>query len=139
MAAAGAPLIEQEGVNNLEDLRQQIAWNGDRNFYENFDVFWSVRNFDQETLCKPMTFMDWQSYWGSEEESLPLANSVVWKKLPDASRPLHTHVPADYALADATEARPNPAHDAGLEAERLPRQSPPLGTEGPQRPQVVPE
>jgi serine/threonine-protein kinase len=134
MAAPGAPLIEQEGVNNLEDLRQQIAWNGDRNFYENFDVFWSVRNLDQETLCKPMTFMDWQSYWGSEEESLPLANSVIWKKLPDASRALHTHVPADYAVADATEVRPNPARDAGLQAERLPRQPPPLGAEEPQGP-----
>jgi len=139
MAAPGAPLIEQEGVNNLEDLRQQISWNGDRNFYESFDVFWSVRNLDQEAVCKPMTFADWQSYWGSEEESLPLANSVLWKKLPDASRPLHTHAPADYALTDATEARPNPARDAGLQAERLPRQPPPLAAEEPQQPRAAPE
>jgi serine/threonine protein kinase len=132
MAVPGVPLIEQEGFDTLEDLRQQITWNGDRNFYEHFDVFWSVRDLNHELLCEPMTFGAWQSYWGSEYESLPLADCVVWKKLPEANRPLHTHGPADYALADSTETRPNPAHDAGFQADKLPRQSAAAGAEEPQ-------
>jgi serine/threonine protein kinase len=120
MAGPGAPLIDQEGVDTLEELRQQIAWKGDRDFYEHFDIFWSVCNLDEEAL--PMMFEDWQSYWGSEEESLPMKDCVLWKKLPERDRPLHTHGPADYALADSTDTRPNPAHDAdaGFQADKSP-------------------
>ena len=125
MAAPGGPLIEQEGVDSLEKLRQQISWNGDRNFYESFDVFWRVRDLDQQPLSEPMTFMAWQSYWGSEDESLPLANCVVWKKLPDSSRELHTHTPGDYALADSTQTGPNQVHDAGFQADEFSTQPAP--------------
>ena len=135
MTASGAPLIEQEGVDSLEELRQQIAWNGERNFYENFDVLWRVRNLDQEVLCA-MTFVDWQSYWGSEDESVPAANCVVWKKLPDPNQALHTHALGDYALAASTDTRPNPAQEAGFQAEKLPRRPGPPNLEEPQRPEA---
>lgn len=125
VSAPGAPLIDQEGIDTLEDLRQQVAWVGERNFYEKFDVFWTVRNLDQEGPHDPMTFVAWQSYWGSEDESLPATGSVGWKKLPDSLRPLHAHTPADYTPAEATPSRPNPAQDAGFEAEKLPELPPP--------------
>jgi serine/threonine-protein kinase len=134
MAAPDTSLIEQVGVDGLEVLRQQIVWTGERNYYENFDVFWRVRNLEQEALCE-MTFADWQEYWGSEDESLPQANCLVWKKkLPGSNRPLHTHAAADYGLADSTDTDPNPAQDAGFRTARLPQRPAPLGAEGPQPP-----
>ena len=136
MAGPGGSLIEQEGSDSLEDLRQQIAWIGDRNFYENFEVFWRVRNLELEPLCEPMTFAAWQSYWGSEEESLPMEDCVAWKELPEANRPLHTHAAADYALADSTHSGPNPAQEAGFQAAELPQRPAPPGVEEPQPPEA---
>ena len=124
----GASLIEQEGVAGDEEFRQHFVWNGERNFYEDFDAFWTIRNIDRKTKPEPMGFAAWQTHWGSEEEILPLCDEVVWKKLPEADRPLHTHTPADYALGDAGDATSNNSaigaasdgYDAGFQSERLP-------------------
>ena len=44
LTAPGAPLIEQEGTASVEKSRQRFVWNGDRNYYQDVDVFWMVRN-----------------------------------------------------------------------------------------------
>ena len=46
MTARGAPLVEQEGTASLDKSRQRFVWNGDRNYYQDVDVFWMVRNMD---------------------------------------------------------------------------------------------
>ena len=143
IGSSAAPLVEQTGVA-AETARQRIVWNGDRNFYEAFSIFWNVQfaSPDPGTMrsmaadgARPpetMTFEAWQTHWGPEQEICPVANQVQWRHLPAADRPLHTDGPADYALAPASPSGPNPAvgaandgRDAGAQMDRLP-EVPPL-------------
>jgi len=125
--ASAVPLIEQVGVEGKEYLRRQIVWNGDRNFYEDCDVFWMVRNVDPEVSPQSMSFDAWQAHWGPEQENLPSPGGVDWQKPADADRVVHSHLPEDYALAESTEADRNPAigaaadgRNASFQADRLP-------------------
>jgi len=136
MGVPGVPLIEQVGVTTMDDVRRQITWIGDRNFYENVDVFWSICSLDEQTPPKTMAFEAWQLYWGLENENLPKSGQVIWKKLPDPDRPLHTHTPADYALSGSGSTPNNPAlgaardgSNAGFQADRLPPIPPPPAAE----------
>ena len=135
MGAPAAPLIQQTGVSASDAYQRRVVWNGDRNFYEGFTVFWSVEFANPDTPPERMGFDQWQRHWGPEEEIHPVANRVQWKRLPAADRPLHTCAPADYALSAASLAGPNPAvgaandgRDAGAQMDRLP-EVPPLSPE----------
>ena len=135
MGAPSAPLVQQTGVPASDPYQRRVVWNGDRNFYEGFTVFWNVEFANPATPPERMGFDRWQRHWGLEEEIHPLANRVQWKRLPAADRPLHTHTPADYTLSTASAAGPNPAvgaandgRDAGAQLDRLP-EVPPLSPE----------
>ena len=137
-----APLIEQiDGTTAdtvMEDFQQGIQWTGARNFFEGFEVFSSVTKPDWKPFFAPMTL---QQYWRLHGKGMPELNRVRFKNLPETNRPLHTHTPADYALAEPTEGQPNPAvegasrgRNAGFLADRLPKLYPlpaeePVGTE----------
>ncbi|MGQ9574898.1 MAG: protein kinase domain-containing protein [Thermoguttaceae bacterium] len=127
------PLIEQIGVPEGDPYRERIVWNGDRNFYEGFRAFWSVRFADPKTPAVALDFEAWRAYWGDQQEIVPSVDQVQWEGLPGADRALYGHEPADYALRGSSATGPtNPAlgaasdgRDAGLEAELLPPVPPP--------------
>jgi serine/threonine-protein kinase len=98
----GAALVEQDGVVGVERARQRFAWNGNRNFYQDTDVFWTVRNADPQISPDTMTFDGWKTYWGPSRENQPSCSSLSWKQSPEAERPLHAHTPNDYTLTDPT-------------------------------------
>ena len=125
VGGAGSSLIEQVGEGDVDDFRRQITWNGDRDCYEGFEVFWSIRRLDSETPPDQMTFDAWKTHWGSEHENLCRSGRVDWRKLPAADRPLDRAVPADYALNEKSPANPavgmaSDGRDIGMEAARLP-------------------
>jgi hypothetical protein len=62
--SASAPLVEQSGVDEPEEMRKRIAWNGDRNFYEGFNVFWRMGGPGGAETAVQMTLADWQGFWG---------------------------------------------------------------------------
>jgi len=136
MGGDGAALVEQAGIDEVDEFRTRLAWLGDRNFYENFDVFWEIRGTDRQPLVEPMDFDGWQTYWGSEDENLPLRNAVKWRNLPEVTRPLHAHAPTDYALDDSGTDNPaigaaSDGRNAGLQVERLPELPPPATQDTP--------
>lgn len=98
----GVPLVEQEGAANVETFRQRFIWNGDRNFYQDIDVFWTVRGLDPDVPPDVMGFDAWRTYWGPSRENQADLKKLMWKKLPDPNRPLHTQGPGDYTLEDPT-------------------------------------
>jgi serine/threonine-protein kinase len=102
IASPGVPLIEQEGAASVDNLRQRFIWSGDRNCYQDVDVFWAVRNLDPETQPDVMTYELWKAYWGPSRENQPSIERLLWKKADDADRPLHAQGPADYTLEDPT-------------------------------------
>ena len=94
MTARGAPLVEQEGTASLEKSRQQFVWKGDRNYYQDVDVFWMVRNMDSRIAPDVMNFDDWKTHWGPSRENQPSREPLAWRRAPNADRPLHAQTPA---------------------------------------------
>ncbi len=74
IAPPGVPLIEQQGASSIEDFRRLFVWNGDRNFYEGVDVFWSVSTLDPEDSSDVMNFEAWKTYWGPCAKISPARN-----------------------------------------------------------------
>ena len=119
----GVAWIQQEGVGPLENLRRQIAWNGDLNFYDTLDVFWTIRRSGDST-ADVMNFAAWQNYWGPSRENQPMSGRIDWKRPPSFDRPAHLQSPADYALNRAHFENPalgaaSDGSDAGVQASRL--------------------
>jgi serine/threonine protein kinase len=98
----GVPLVEQDGPGAVQKMRERFVWNGDRNFYQDTDVFWLVRSVDPQIAPESMTFEGWRAHWGASREEQPSCEPLHWKQSPPTDRPLHSHMPADYALEDPT-------------------------------------
>ncbi len=105
LSTASAPLVEQEGVDGAGTFQRQFAWHGDRNFYQGFDAdaFWRIIDQNDPEESERLSFLDWISHWGQQQECLPTWGEIAWKHLPPADRPMHARTPDDYALADETK------------------------------------
>ena len=117
LGRGGSPLIEQIGEGDLEDFHRRITWNGDRNCYDGFEVFWSINRLDSEVPLERMSFGAWKSHWGPEHENLPRSGAVDWRKLPPADQPIHGSTAADFALNEASA--DNPAVGAASDGRNL--------------------
>ncbi|MBX9789780.1 MAG: protein kinase [Pirellulales bacterium] len=117
-----AALIEQSGIDTVEAFRRRVRWESERNFYDGFHIFWKIRGQSQLDAPQEMTLSAWRAFWQGQEKSW---GRVLWRQLPDPSRPLHQHTPADYALdtrvADNAAVRgATDGRNAGCEANLLP-------------------
>ena len=126
LCSAGVPWIQQEGVATVENLRRQIAWNGDLNFYDGIDAFWLIRSSIGETPADLMTFGTWLSYWGPSRENRPMFQHGDWKRLPDPDRPVQPEndgrlrsEPQSLSKIRPSTATPRRFPDAGVQASRL--------------------
>ncbi len=102
LGSGASVVLEQNGVTDREKARQQILWSGDRNFYEGFRVFWSISPRDASTTSEQLDFDGWLAHWTADRESNASRNRVQWKRLPQKSRPVHSHAPDDFLLDDAS-------------------------------------
>lgn len=101
---AKSPLVEQRGSDAADAYLARVQWSGRRDYFDGFEVFWEVSGTGGDLSSKRMRFDDWQDFWrGQSRQQVSGGGAVVWQALPDANRPFHTHLPADYAL-DATAA-----------------------------------
>jgi len=115
IGAPGVPMIEQDAASSADDARRRFIWNGDRNWYENMDSFWTIRGIESDRPTPTMDCEAWTRYWPPLGEIQPTRAPLKWKTSPDAGRPLHDHGPADYTW-DGLPAVGAP----GLRAEMLP-------------------
>jgi len=129
LGTPGKPLIEQDGLAGADAMRRRVTWIGDRNFFEGFDVFWMLDDFDMETPPEKMDFDAWRAHWRTPGENLKSRAPLSWKKSPAANRPVHTHTPDDYLLDESAAGNPalgaaSDLHDAGFLADKLPQPPP---------------
>ncbi len=120
---SAAPLIEQSGVDEPEDLRKRIVWNGDRNFYEHFPIMWRMTGPGGAETSVQMTLADWKSFWDSREIH-PVADQIAWRKPAPPAEAIDRHVPSDYELRESdnpARAASTDGHDAGFVGDQLPR------------------
>ena len=127
-----AALIEQSGIDTVDAFRRRVRWESERNFYDGFHIFWKIRGQSQLDAPQEMTLSAWRAFWQGQEKSW---GRVLWRQLPDPSRPLHQHTPADYALdsrvADNAAVRgATDGRDAGCETNLLPLLPLPASTNG---------
>jgi hypothetical protein len=125
IAGANSALIEMQGVDDNERLRESIIWRGDRNFYEGFRVFWLIhRTADAEP--EVMSFLEWQDYWKlrrDAREDGPRIGAVLWKQMPPLGRPTDQHTADEFALDTSTPDNParggaSDGGDVGFRASR---------------------
>jgi serine/threonine-protein kinase len=116
----GVSLITQEGAAGVESFRQRLLWNGQRNFYEDVNPFWTVRStLEPDALPSIMDFDAWLAYWGPSREDEASTERLMWKRVPDADQPLHAQGPSYYTLEDPTFGDAS-AGAPGCRADRLP-------------------
>ena len=128
MADPSATLVTHEGIDREETFQDRLTWSGDRNFYEQFSVFWRIHSEESTSGPLELRLDDWLQLWQERDdgdENRPLQDVVVWKHLPHEERTLFSHLPSDYAIHDRAEE--NPAHgaasdgrDVGFRADLLP-------------------
>jgi eukaryotic-like serine/threonine-protein kinase len=124
MTSNGNSLIEQEVVGPLENARRQIVWNGDHNFYQDTNIFWTIRSLNADPSFDTLSFEGWQTYWGPSRENQPFSGHIDWNSPSGPDRPIHTQTPADYSLNEATLENPavgaaSDGRNAGMQIERL--------------------
>lgn len=120
LGVRGVPLIEQLSLLDAVKARPLFVWNGNRNHYENVDIFWAIRSTAPETRPNLMNFDAWNSYWGPSRENQPTRGPLTWKTAESTDRPLHAVTAADYTLdiqAPDSTAFPQP----GFQYDRLPQ------------------
>jgi len=146
LGAPGAALVEQQGAADVEQARRRLVFNGDRNFYQDIENYWVVRTNDPEIPADVMSFEAWKNYWGPSRENQPSREPLLWRRPPNADRPMHMHTASDYMLEDPTfgdtsegapgcrgELLPAPPPDvffdrpAAADSQRRPRREPAAG------------
>ncbi|NUQ66473.1 MAG: hypothetical protein HUU20_28765, partial [Pirellulales bacterium] len=136
VGSGAAALVEQNGVGDVAGAQQRVSWDGYRNFYEGFTVFWAISPLNPSQRSEQMPFAAWESHWTPDREILPLRNLVGWKQLPAADKPVSAHTAADYTLDHSDQENPplrwpTDGSAAGLAPERLPPAPPPVLSESP--------
>lgn len=119
------PLVEQRGSDHVEEYQSRLQWSGDRDIFDGFDIFWLMDSRAKQAESK-QTFDQWQDFWrGHSRAQFVVSKGAIWKALPRADRPFHTHLVSDYLLDH--NASQNPAIgvsgdglDAGFIADKLP-------------------
>jgi serine/threonine-protein kinase len=124
MTSHGNSLIEQEVVGSLENARRQIVWNGDHNFYQDVNVFWTIRGLGSEPTSDKMSFEGWRAYWGPSRENQPFFGRIERNNLPGPDCPPHTQTPADFSLNEAAIentaiGEAGDGRNAGMQIDRL--------------------
>jgi len=134
MTDSMSALIEQRGVDDVDQFRRRLLVRGRDNFYQQTDVFWRIEPADETADVQEMDFAGWSRQWEDEMQPKRL---VKWLQLPEVELPVHLHTPLDYALTDHPS---NPAirsagdhSNAGFNAEQLPE--PPLPAASPKAPE----
>ncbi len=109
IGAPGVPLLDQYGETG-DDPRTKVHFQGNRNFYEGFDLFWRVQGSNKSRPPVLVDYSQWQSHWGAEDEYLPSFDRVEWQKDPQPELAPHRARISDIALdPDALE---NPVRGA---------------------------
>jgi hypothetical protein len=124
VGTARAALIEEVGATNREQSLERIDWRGDRNLYQGFTEFWTIRYLNPETPPEVKDFEQWRSWWGPESEKSTSSGLLEPFRLPGPERPVHALTPDDYAWATAAGDTPVgdeavQAQQAGFRADRL--------------------
>ncbi|MFO1019963.1 MAG: protein kinase [Planctomycetales bacterium] len=108
-AQQGIPaLVSMQGNLPQEDFARLLSWNGQKNFYDRFEDFWTTASSDNATKGIRLKFEGWTRRWGPENEVDPHNEPVLWQQQSWGRKPLTDLIPRDFSL-DAKSGSLNPA------------------------------
>jgi len=104
IAASGAsPLVVMTGNNSLSDFQQLLQWEGNKNFYDRFDIMWSIQMAQGTVTHRELDFQDWIDDWGTDHEVDTYNDGITWARSEWIKKTLSDLVPADLMLDYETE------------------------------------
>lgn len=123
VASPSSSFVEHDGVLSVEEALASFTWKGNRNFYEQFTDFWTIRSSEIGIPPLRFGFDRWKASWTSENEQLAVWGAVPWEQsLPPDEQPFHERRPEQYALADplVDDTAFGVTDQVGVAAEKLP-------------------
>ncbi len=116
-----APLISMASSEPPDDLLKLLNWNGQKNFYDGFESYWT-RTTTDGSKTTVWDYEEWKFRWDSKEID-PHATIVLWKKQ-WSGRPYAELNPADFQLDENANGNPalsgaNDGGNAGVDLSRL--------------------
>lgn len=116
-----APLISMISSEPPDDLLKLLNWNGQKNFYDGFESYWTRTALDGSKTTV-WDYEEWKFRWDSKEID-PHATIVLWKKQ-WSGRPYAELNPSDFQLDENANGNPalsgaNDGGNAGVDLSRL--------------------
>lgn len=116
-----APLILMVSNEPQDDLLKLLSWNGQKNFYDGFESYWT-RTTPDGSKTTLWDYEEWKFRWDSNEVD-PHATIVLWKT-PWTGRPYAELNPLDFELDENANGNPalsaaNNGGNAGVDLSRL--------------------
>ncbi len=117
------PLIAMTGNTDIQDFNPLLRWNGEKNFYDRFPMFWSTTDFATNQLIS-LDFDEWKSLWGAATEVDAHGENIGWR-IAWWNKPFSDLVAADLVLdrnifKNAAAGGAADGSDAGADLDRLP-------------------
>lgn len=78
-AGAAGQFVSMTGNTSPEDFRRLLQWDGDRNFYDRFETFWSVTSRRVTGTDSAFRFEDWKRALG-DADSDANNSGIVWRR-----------------------------------------------------------
>ncbi len=66
---SSAPLVSVSGKTSAQMLRGLLRWEGEKNFYDRFQKFWTIRPTQVASSVDEYDFSQWQKLWGVSGEA----------------------------------------------------------------------
>jgi serine/threonine-protein kinase len=74
-----SPLVSMTGTSDMQDFKSILRWNGSRNYYGPFDMFWLIKQDPSSEPDFALDYRGWKRFWGrSELETDLFENSLLW-------------------------------------------------------------
>ena len=75
-------LVFMYGNNDIEEFRQLLTWNGNKNCYDQIDSFWKINSSLSSDDMNDMDFDGWRDFWRDQSTSSEIGAVIgraVWK------------------------------------------------------------
>jgi serine/threonine-protein kinase len=128
-ASTAASLVSMTGQTDTEDFRRLLRWEGDKNFYDQIETFWSITSDQGTSDFDEHDFDAWKRVWSPlGSQNAGLAWKGEWK-----AKKSNTVTATELVLDDSTDDNPavgaaSNGSDAGADLKLIPDFPPQLAS-----------
>ena len=136
------PLIAMSGNTNPNDLKRLLRWNGEKNYYDQFQSFWTLSSKKEFMELESHNFESWQQIWTASQEGnedSAMNRGLLWKGN-WIDMEFSDIVPESVELQPNAEFQANDGSNIGVDFTSLPKPTPaPTAAETDEAEELLPE